>query len=87
MAHVRGLHFFHLKNGEELVLAKLEKRVALAPIQFLEIENVLIKRDRFCDVVYFYRDVIASINLHAHELIYLASRNFVGRFCETPRGG
>jgi len=43
MAQVRGLNFFHLENREELVLAEFEKRVALAAIQFLEIEKRLCK--------------------------------------------
>src|SRR5438477_1596470 len=85
VAHVRGLNFFHLENGEELVLAELEKGVALAAVQFFEIENVFVKRDRLFDIVHLDRDMITSVNLHVHFPTYLASRNFVGRFCETPR--
>src|SRR6266508_4504207 len=70
MAHVRGLNFFHLENREELVFAEFEKRVALAAVQFFEIENVFVKRDRLFDIVDFDRDVIASVNLYAHEVIY-----------------
>jgi hypothetical protein len=67
------------------VLAELEKSVAFAAIQFLEIENIFVKRDRLFDIVHLDCDVIASVNLQAHEIMYLAWRNFVGRLCETPR--
>jgi hypothetical protein len=70
MAHVRWLNFFHLENREELVFAEFKKRVALAAIQFFEIENVFVKRDRLFDVVHLYRDMITPINLYAHGLIY-----------------
>src|SRR5436189_2547981 len=79
MAHICGLKFFHLKNGEKLVLAELEKSVAFAAIQFFEIENVLVKRDGLFDIVEFDCDVVASVNLHTHDVIYLVSRNFVAR--------
>jgi hypothetical protein len=51
------------------VFAEFEKRVALAAIQFFEIENVLVKRDRLFDIVHLDGDVIASVNLHAHDPI------------------
>ncbi|OLC26286.1 MAG: hypothetical protein AUH91_04550 [Verrucomicrobia bacterium 13_1_40CM_4_54_4] len=66
MAHVRGLEFFHLENGEELVFAEFEKRIALAVGHLFKIENVLVKRDRFLDVIHLDGDVITSVNLHAH---------------------
>ena len=66
VAHVRGLNFFHFENGEELVLAELEKGVAFTTVELFQIENILVKRDRFFDVVYLDGDVITSVNLHAH---------------------
>jgi hypothetical protein len=51
------------------VLAEFEKRVALAAIQLFEIENVLVKRDRLFDIIDFNCDVIASVNLNAHDPI------------------
>jgi hypothetical protein len=68
MAHVRGLEFFHLENREELVFTEFEERVAFAAVQFFEIENVFVKRDGLPDVIHLDRDMIASVNLHAHDL-------------------
>jgi len=42
------------------------RQLAFAAVEFLKIENVLIKPDRLLDVIDFDRDMIASINLHAH---------------------
>lgn len=71
MAHVRGLEFFHLENREELVFTEFEERVAFAAVQFFEIENVFVKRDGLPDVIHLDRDMIASVNLHAHFPIYI----------------
>src|SRR4029077_11951522 len=71
MAHVCGLEFFHLENREELVFTEFEERVAFAAVQFFEIENVFVKRDRLFDVIHLDRDMIASVNLHAHFPIYI----------------
>src|SRR5258708_40259124 len=68
MSHVRRLNFIDFKNGEELVLAEFEERVAFSAVELFQIENVLIERNRFLDVVDFDRDVIASVNLHTHIL-------------------
>src|SRR5438045_77203 len=56
----------YLEHREELMLAEFEKCVAFALVEFFEIENILVKRDRFFDVVHLDRDVIAAVNLHAH---------------------
>jgi hypothetical protein len=69
MSHASGLQFFHLEDGKKLVLAEFEKRVTLAAIQFLEIENVFVKRDRLLDVVHFDRDMITAVNLHTHTAV------------------
>src|SRR3989440_11790008 len=66
MAHVGRLQFVDFEDGEELVLAEFEEGIALAAVELLEIEDILIERDRFLDVINFDRDMIASINLHAH---------------------
>jgi hypothetical protein len=66
VSHICGLEFFHFENGEKLVLAELEKGVAFAAVQFFEIENVFVKRDRLLDVIYLDRNMIASVDLHAH---------------------
>jgi hypothetical protein len=50
------------------MLAEFEKRVALALIQFLETEKILIKCDRLFDVAYFNGDMITAVNLYAHDL-------------------
>jgi hypothetical protein len=50
------------------VFTEFEERVAFAAIQFFEIENVFVKRDRLFGIVHLDRDVIASINLHAHDV-------------------
>src|SRR5213596_1704473 len=63
------LNLLHFKNGEKLVLTQLQKSVALATSHFLQIKDVFIKfYRRFC-IIHFDREVIASINLHAHECI------------------
>jgi len=66
MAHVRPLRLFHFENGQELVLTQFEEGIALAAPHLFEIENVLVERHRLLDVIDFDRDMIASINLHAH---------------------
>src|SRR6266478_8360756 len=71
MAHVCGLNCFYFKNRQELVLAEFEEGIPFATIEFFQIEDILVKRDRFLDVINLDRDVIASIHLHAHFLIYI----------------
>src|SRR3979411_631337 len=78
MPHAPGMQSFHFENGEELMFAELEKGVAFAAVHLLETENVLIKRDRLLDVVHFNRDVIATVNLYTHVVIYLALLKIVG---------
>jgi hypothetical protein len=69
-----------------LVLAEFEKHVALAAIQFLKIENVLVKRDRLFDIVHLDRDVIASVNLYAHGLVYPKERSNARYFLPPNMG-
>src|SRR5207237_10620422 len=65
MAHVGGLQFVDFEDGEELVLAEVEKGVAFAAVEPLEIEDILIERDRFLDVVNLDRYVVTSVNFNA----------------------
>jgi hypothetical protein len=48
------------------MLTQFEKCVALAATHLFEVENILVKRHRLLNVIYFDRDMIASIDLHAH---------------------
>jgi hypothetical protein len=61
------LWFFNPENGEELVLADFEKCIAFAFIHLLELEDVFVKGDRFGYVVHLDREMINSINSHAHS--------------------
>src|SRR5438477_5484294 len=63
------LDLLHFENGEKLVLNQFQKSVAFATIHFLQIKDVFIKFYRRFDIVHFDCEVIASINLHAHECI------------------
>src|SRR5207244_10949113 len=60
------LDFEHV---EELVLSQFQKRGAFATFHLLQIKDILIKFHRRSDIIHFNRDVVASINLHAHECI------------------
>jgi hypothetical protein len=51
------------------MLAKLEKCVSLALVQFLKPEKILIECDPLFDVTYFNGDVITAIDLYAHDLL------------------
>jgi hypothetical protein len=74
------MHFFHLENGKELVLAQLKKGVALATVQFFEIENVFVKRDRLLDVVHFDGDMIAAVNFDACPVMDSPGRARIAHF-------
>ena len=50
------------------MLAQLEKRVAFAFVQLLEIKDIFIERDRLFDVADFDRDVITTVNLNHREV-------------------
>jgi len=75
MSHSSGMQLLYLENGEELVLAELEKRITFTAVEFFQIENVLVKRDRLPNVVHFDRDVITSKNLHTHVVAYSKKRS------------
>src|SRR6266550_2626434 len=66
MTHVCRLRFFYFENREELVLTQFEKSISLTAAHLFEIENVLVKRHCLLNIIYFDRDMIASIDLHAH---------------------
>src|SRR5260370_5407405 len=71
MPHICRLNLFDFEDGEELVFAEFEEGVAFAAVELFQIEDILVKRDRLVDVINLDRDVIASIHLHAHFLIYI----------------
>jgi len=49
------------------VFTQFQESVAFAAIHFLQIEYILVKLYRRLYIAYFDREVIAAINLHAHE--------------------
>src|SRR5690349_10461870 len=67
MANPVRLYLTHLEDREKLVLTQFQESVAFTAIHFLEIEYILIELHRCLHIAHFDRDVIASINLHAHE--------------------
>src|SRR5260370_37687675 len=71
MAYICRLNLFRFEDGEELVVAEFEEGVAFAAVEPFQVEDVLVERDRLVDVINLDRDVIASIHLHAHCLIYI----------------
>jgi hypothetical protein len=55
------------------VLAELEEGVSLTLVELLEIEDILVERDRLVDVVDLDRDVVAAVDLHAHRALPLGA--------------
>ena len=66
MSHVCSLNFVDFENRQELMVTQFEERVALAAAHLFEIENILVKGHRLLNVIHLDRDMIASIDLHAH---------------------
>ena len=54
------------------MLADLEKGVAFAFVHFLQLEDILVERDRLAHVVHLDREMIDSIHVHTHIALYLA---------------
>jgi hypothetical protein len=48
------------------MVTQFEERVALAPTHLFEVENILVKGHCLLNVIHLDRDMIASIDLHAH---------------------
>jgi hypothetical protein len=67
MANPIWFYLIDLEDREKLVFTQFQESVAFAAIHFLQIEQILIKLYRRLHIAYFDREVIASINLHAHE--------------------
>src|SRR5437588_9445978 len=63
------LDLLDFENGRKLVLTQLQKSIAFATIHLLQNEDVFIKFYRRFYIIHFNREMIASINLHAHECI------------------
>jgi hypothetical protein len=66
MPHVCSLNFVDFENRQELMVTQFEERVALAATHLFEIENVFVKSHRLLNVIHLDRDMIASVDLHAH---------------------
>jgi hypothetical protein len=66
MPHVCSLNFVDFENRQELMVPQFEERVALAATHLFEIEDILVKGHRLLNVIHLDRNMIASINLHAH---------------------
>jgi hypothetical protein len=73
MPHPPGKFF--TSDGEKLVLAELEEGVSFTAVELFEIENILVERNRLFDVVHFNGDVIATVNLDAHDGLPLLFRS------------
>jgi len=67
MANPVWFYLIDLEDREKLVFTQFQESVAFTAIHFLQIEYILIKLHRRLYIAYFDREVIASINLHAHE--------------------
>lgn len=65
------------EHGQELVLADFKERVAFAFVELLEIEHVLIERDRFFDVIDVDRDVVDAVHFDAHSRFYTCGSEIV----------
>src|SRR5207244_4358220 len=88
MAHVCRLNLLYLEDGQELMLAEFEESVAFAAVEFFQIKNILIERDRLFNVVDFDRDVVASVNFNAspaRTAHFLNSSNDLMRSALRPR--
>jgi hypothetical protein len=48
------------------MVTQFEERVALAAAHLLEIKNILVKGQCLLNIIHLDRDMIASIDLHAH---------------------
>jgi len=48
------------------MLAQFEKGIAFTAVEFLQVEDVLVKLDRLSDVIHLDSDVIATVYLYAH---------------------
>jgi hypothetical protein len=66
MPHPAALQFLHLKDSQELMFAQFEKRIPLPGIEFPQIEDVLVKLDRFFHIIDLDCNVITAKNLNAH---------------------
>ena len=60
------------------MFAEFEERIAFTATLQLEMENVLIKRFGFFDVVYLDGNVIHSIDMYAHRFLKGFNRAQVG---------
>jgi hypothetical protein len=66
MPHICSLNLVDFENRQELMVTQFEERVALAATHLFEVENIFVEGRRLLNVIHLDRDMIASINLHAH---------------------
>ena len=77
MANIDRVNFVDFENGEKLVFAEFEERVAFTFIKLLEIENILVEGNRLFYVADFDRDVVATVDFNAGPA---GSAHFCNRF-------
>jgi hypothetical protein len=64
------------------MVTQFEERIALSAAHLFEIENILVKDHRLLNVIHLNRDMIASVDLHAHMSAYLKKARGAPRvFC------
>ncbi len=61
-------------NSRLLNFLVFEERIALTAVLQFEVENVLVKRLCFLDVVHFDGDMVHSIDMYTHNLFYSLER-------------
>jgi hypothetical protein len=76
-----GLDLCDLEDREKLMFAQFEKRIAFALIEFLEVEDILVKSHCLLHIIHFDGDMVASVYLHAH------GGNLVSKQARVELGG
>src|SRR5438874_3225535 len=74
------LELLHFENGQELMLAELKKRIALAALKLLQVEYILIELYRRLHIIHLNGQMVTSINVHAH------GRSYPALCCPSTRG-
>jgi hypothetical protein len=63
-----GAKMINLGHREKLMIAELKKSVSFATGLKSQVEHVLVKRLRFCEIVNFDSNMVAAIDLNIHPL-------------------
>src|ERR1700677_1018844 len=74
VAHPRRLDTIYFEEGQKLMLAKPQERVALPVVEFFEFEDILVEGNRFVDIVDLDCDVVAAVNLDTHRAPLIPQR-------------